>query len=213
MTDLVIIGAGGFGREIYGHITIVNERVAPTWNFIGFIDDTSTRTKEGEEILGTLDDYLKMDKKIQYFIAIANMEVRERIATRCMAAGYTAATIIGSEVTIAPGCEIGEGVYIGHRCWLKRNVTVEPFCVIQGGGVFERGTRIGAYTSIMTAACTGENVKIGKYNYFGLRCNVADGISTTENCTFGACATVTQDTTVPGVYAGVPAVLKKPLVK
>ena len=213
MTDLIIIGAGGFGRETQNFINRINMKEGPTWNFRGFIDDSATATKEGEIILGGLEDYFKMDKSIQYFIAIASMEVREKIAKRCKEAGYTAATLIGYDCVLAPGCEIGEGTYIGAGTTVKRKAKIGPFCVLQSGGVVGRGTEIGAFTSVMTTPCFGEHVKIGKYNYFGLRCNVADGVTTTDYCTFGASATVTQDATVPGTYAGVPAVLKKPLVK
>lgn len=213
MTDLVIIGAGGFGREMLEHVKGINQEIAPTWNFLGFVDDGATATKEGDKMLGGLEDFLKMDRKIQYFIAIANMEVREKMANRCREAGFTAATIVEPKVVTAPGCEIGEGCYIGRNSVLKRNVKIGPFCVIQGGGVLCRGAEVGAYTSVMTNPYFGEDVRIGKYNYFGLRCNVADGITTADHCTFGACATVMEDIAVPGTYAGVPAVLKKPLQK
>ena len=213
MTDLVIIGAGGFGREMFEHINMINTQVEPTWNFIGYIDDSSEETKEGVKILGGLETFLKMDTSIQYFIAIANMAVREKIANRCKQAGFTAATIIDAEVMIAPGCEIGEGTYLGHRTVLRRNVKIGEHCVIQGGGVICRDTEVGAYTSVMTNPCFGSNVKIGKYNYFGLRCNVADDVATTDDCTFGACASVNEDALIPGMYVGVPAILKKPLVK
>lgn len=213
MQDLVIIGAGGFGREMVEHINMINREVGPTWNFIGYVDDSSVETKEGVKILGGLEDFLKMDRKIQYFIAIANMEVREKIADRCKEAGFTAATIIHAGTLVAPGCEIGEGAFVGRGNVLRRNVKIGEHCIVQGGGVFCRNTQIGAYTSIMTASCVGSDVKIGKYNYFGLRCNVADGVTTADNCTFGACASVNEDAPVPGMYVGVPAVLKKPLIK
>ena len=213
MTDLVIIGAGGYGREMLDHVRCINEEVAPTWNFLGFVDDGAASTKEGNIMLGGLEDFLKMDRSVQYYIAIANMQVREKIANRCREAGFTAATIVDPFVIIGPGCEIGEGCYLGRNSVLKRNVKLGAFCIIQGGGVIGRGTEVGAYTSVMTNPCFGEDAKIGKYNYFGLRCNVADGVTTADLCTFGACATVTEDTTVPGTYAGVPAVLKKPLQK
>lgn len=213
MTDLVIIGAGGFGREMYEHINRINKEVTPTWNFLGFIDDSASATKEGHQMLGGVEDFLKMDRNIQYFIAIANMEARGKIANRCKEAGFKAATVIGAEVIIDPGCEIGEGTYLGHGNVLKRNVKIGEHCIIQGGGVLCRGAEIGAYTSVMTNPCFGSNAKIGKYNYFGLRCNVADDVTITDNCTFGACASVNEDATVPGLYVGAPAKLKKPLNK
>ncbi|MBC7348009.1 MAG: transferase, partial [Clostridia bacterium] len=37
MRDLVIIGAGGFGREVAWLVEEIN-RAAPTWRLLGFID-------------------------------------------------------------------------------------------------------------------------------------------------------------------------------
>ena len=213
MTDVVIIGAGGFGREMYPRFARINEDIGPTWNLLGFIDETATSTKEGYPVLGKLEDFLKMDRSVQYFIAVANMDARERIAKTCKEAGFTAATVIlGNLAKIDPGVEIGEGCYIGGGAF-KRNVKIGEHCIIQGGSVFCQGAEVGAFTSIMTSPVVGRNAKIGRKNYFGLRCNVADGVTTTDECTFGACATVLEDATVPGMYAGAPAVLKKPLVK
>lgn len=212
MTDLVIIGAGGFGREMLGHVTLINEEIGPTWNFLGFVDDGAQNTKEGDTMLGGLEDFLKMDRSIRYFIAIANMEVREKIAKRCREAGFVAASIIPPDVTIGAGSKIGEGCYIGRFSAIMRNAKIGDFCIIQTG-LIGRGAEVGDYTSVMTGPSFGDNAKIGKYNYFGLRCNVADGVTTADFCTFGACATIMEDVTIPGTYAGVPAVLKKPLQK
>lgn len=38
MKDIVIIGAGGFGREVAWLIEDIN-RIKQTWNIIGFVDD------------------------------------------------------------------------------------------------------------------------------------------------------------------------------
>ena len=38
MKDIVIYGAGGFGREIACLLNLINEKT-PEWNIIGFLDD------------------------------------------------------------------------------------------------------------------------------------------------------------------------------
>lgn len=213
MTDLVIIGTTPLAREVARGVGRINEERGATFNLLGFTDEEKTGELMGYPILGKLEDFLKMDRKVQFFVADMDGYVRERIAKTCKEAGFTAATVIlGSLAKIDPGVEIGEGCYIGGGAY-KRNVKIGEHCIIQGGGVFGRGAEVGAFTSIMTSPVVGRNAKIGRKNYFGLRCNVADGVSTTDECTFGACATVLEDAKVPGMYAGAPAVLKKPLNK
>lgn len=45
MKDIVIIGAGGFGREVVELIDDINLR-NPTWNIIGFVDDNPKMQKK-----------------------------------------------------------------------------------------------------------------------------------------------------------------------
>lgn len=40
MKDIVIIGAGGFGREVAWLIDDINKN-EPTWNLLGYVDDNS----------------------------------------------------------------------------------------------------------------------------------------------------------------------------
>lgn len=43
--DLIIVGAGGHGREVLEWILDINE-VKPTWNVLGFIDDDEKKLDE-----------------------------------------------------------------------------------------------------------------------------------------------------------------------
>ena len=213
MKDLVIIGAGGFGRET---LTILKElnKEKPQWNVLGLVDDNVKQTVEGYQVLGDLEWFLNLDPKPYFFVAIADSHTRERIANRCKAAGFQAATLIcgGPLQVIAESAEIGEGCYIGRNCGIMANVKIEPFAVIQAKSVLGHDTRVGAYTSMMAEGyVSGSN--IGKHCYFGLRCTVVNYVNIADECTFGACSCIVKDATVPGTYVGVPAKLIKPLQK
>lgn len=39
MKDLIIIGAGGFGREVAWLVEEINNK-QPKWNIVGFVDDS-----------------------------------------------------------------------------------------------------------------------------------------------------------------------------
>ena len=212
MKDLVIIGAGGFGREMVTQVQRIND-VKPTWNVLGLVDETVTETVEGYKILGNLEAFLSMDPKPYYFIAIADSNVRQKIADRCKAAGFPAATVICGEVFIAPSAEIGEGCFIGRKCGFMNNVKIGPFCIIQDRSSFGHDTTVGAFTSMMSSVMIGGETHIGAHCYFGMRSTMINRINTADHCTFGACACVVKDALVPGTYVGVPAKLVKPAQK
>ena len=216
MKDLVIIGAGGFGREIVDRIRLIKEKTGVAeWNVVGLIDENPDikETVEGYKVLGNLDYYLNMENKPYFFVGIANSHVRERIATRCKAAGCKAATIIYPNVELGANTEIGEGCLICGNVILRNEVKIGPFCVVQSNGIFGHDTKVGAYTSFMTDALVGGETNIGSHCYFGLRATVINRINITDECTVGACACVVKDAEVPGTYVGVPAKLVKPLQK
>lgn len=215
MKDLVIIGAGGFGRELVDHLQSLEEYGRKEWNLIGYVDENVTGEVRGYKVLGNLETFLKMEEKPYFFIAIANSKIREKIAIRCKEAGFPAATILcyGYNHLYSTRAEIGEGCYIGRDCRLMDNVKIGPFCIIQGRSIFGHDTTVGAFTSVMTDMNSGGETHIGEHCYFGLRSTVINQINITDNCTFGACVCVVKDAEVPGTYVGVPAKLIKPLQK
>ena len=211
MKDLVIIGAGGFGREVAEYVRVINEET-PTWNFLGFIDDDKAETPEGYKILGNLDYLLGLKEKPYFAIAIANSVAREKIANRCLEAQMQAATIIHPTTLIGPNCEIGEGCIICRNCHLTTNVKIGKFNIINGRCSIGHDAVMGDYCSMMTSALIGGETNIGNHNYFGLRCTMINLIDTCDHCTFGACACIVKDTTEPGTYVGVPAKKIKPWI-
>src|SRR5699024_1378644 len=79
MKDIVIIGAGGFGREVAWIIEDINKK-SLQWNILGFVDDNETVQGKyfGDySIIGKLD-YL-FDKELNVVIAIAKPTIRRLI--------------------------------------------------------------------------------------------------------------------------------------
>jgi len=212
MKDLVIIGAGGFGRETLALVEEIND-AKPTWNFVGFIADSSDGTiPEGYEVIGNVEYLKSMNPKPYAVIAIASAAVRERIANECGAAGVPFATLIHPNVSFKGSlCTVGEGSILCDRVCLAVNAHVGKHCIMNMGSGLGHDTVLGDYVSMMSETITGGDTVIGKGSYFGLRCTIINQINITENCTFGAGAVVVKDATVPGTYVGVPAKLIKPL--
>ena len=71
LKSLVIIGAGGLGREVAWLVADIN-RQRQEWDFVGFIDDSvQGRTPEGYPVLGTLDYFLELSSPSWAVVAIA----------------------------------------------------------------------------------------------------------------------------------------------
>jgi len=212
MKDLVIIGAGGYGREMVYFVQQINE-VKPTWNLLGLIDDSVTETPEGYPVLGNLEYLLAREDRPHFIISIANSTVRERIATRCKEAGFPAATLIHPTVMRHPGVSVGEGTFIATFGLLGTNAKIGSFCILDSDTRIGHDVEIGDFCSLMPHALIGGESSIGRHNYCGQRTTMLNRIKTTDYCTFGSCSCVIKDATEPGTYVGVPAKLVKPLKK
>ena len=72
MKDIVIIGAGGFGREVAWLIEDIN-KVKSEWNLIGFVDDNPEiygKKINGYDVVGNVDWLL--DKNLNVVSAIGD---------------------------------------------------------------------------------------------------------------------------------------------
>ena len=205
MKNIVIIGAGGFGREVAALIQDIN-LVESKWNFLGFIDEAvQGETVEGYPVLGNMDDLAKMDPKPCAAIAIADSAARERLVNVCKEMGIALPSLIHPTVVIGPKVVIGEGCIIGRNAAFTTNVQVGNYCILNIYCTFGHDTRVEDYVSMMSHTAIAGDVVIGRGCYFGLHCTVINLVTITAGCTFGAGCVVARNIDEPGTYVGVPA--------
>ncbi len=122
---------------------------------------------------------------------------------------------IGSGAFIGPFVEIQKGVTIGARTRVQSHsfvcelVTIGEDCVVAHGvmfvnDTFATGGPARGDVSLWRSTCVGNHVSIGS-NATILPVSICDHV------VIGAGAVVTRDITRPGVYAGNPARLLRPL--
>ncbi len=75
MRNLIIIGAGGHGKVCLDIALKMNQ-----WQEIYFLDDNSSSdTCLGHEIIGTSQDIEKYKDNSDFFVAIGDNKIRERV--------------------------------------------------------------------------------------------------------------------------------------
>ena len=185
MKNLVIAGAGEFGRELYWTI---KDSIGYNNNFIikGYIDDgdPSTFTKLQAPLLGTISSYSIEDNDV-FTCAIANPQVRELVVNKLIDKGAKFINIIHKTAIIHGSVKYGEGLIlcpftslgdsseigkyvvvngysaIGHDCIIGDNTCIMAHCDITGH------TRMGHRVFIGGGVGTVPKVKIGDDAYVG----------------------------------------------
>ncbi len=110
--------------------------------------------------------------------------------------------IIGNDVRVGPM------TFIERACFdstvIKDGVRIDALCGIGNNVVFGKNTVLASGVGIGGSAVIGENCWIGANSY------IRNGIKICPNVVIGCVSAVVKDITEPGIYAGTPAVFKKP---
>lgn len=186
MKDIVIIGAGGVGRETAWIIEQINMR-KPTWNIIGFVDDNEeiwNSEINGYKVIGNLSCLNDLENKPYVIIAIANYEVKKIIVSK-LEDKFEFPTIVHPDVYLNRTIEIGHGsiVYpgvimtinisignhvivspkcgIGHDSVIRDYVSLLWNVNISGFDVIEEGVLVGSGATIIQGKNVGKGAIIG----------------------------------------------------
>lgn len=185
MTDIIIVGAGGCGREVANWIEDIN-RGAATWNILGFLDDNADVLNgfpSKYQIIGTIKHH-EPKKNVKYAMGIANPVVKKIVGPALVKKGAQFAAIIHPSThiyseyemgiglvtypnsKIATGCKIGDFVtlqstILGHDSQLEDYVTVSSSCGITGGTKLREGCFIGDHACIAVGLEIGANAYVG----------------------------------------------------
>lgn len=184
--DIIIVGAGGCGREVANWIEDIN-KIEETWNILGFIDD-NPHSLDGFPcrygIIGGIKDH-RPAEEVWYAMGIANPAVKKIVGNALLQKKAKFASIIHPSTRvyseyepgiglvtypsskIATGCRIGDFVtlqstILGHDSSLEDYVTVSSSCGITGGVRLREGCFIGDH------ACIAVGLEVGKNAYVGI---------------------------------------------
>lgn len=109
MKDLIIVCAGGFGREVYYLAKEIGK-----WNIKGFIDD-NLKALDGVNmalpILGTIKDWVPSENEV-FALGVSNPKTKEVIVNIMTAKGAKFETLIAPHSRIIETATIGEGSII-----------------------------------------------------------------------------------------------------
>ena len=184
MKKIVLIGAGGFGREVAQMIEGINRR-EKRYELLGFLDDgkhfSSESNINGYPWLGDSNWILDHKDEIVCNCTIGDASTKANIQRRLTERGVQFETIKATTAGVASHTEIGPG------CVLYWDVGVSVNCKIGAGVLLNDGVKIGHdtiigdYTSVMpgtgiSGGCiVGEEVNIGGHVFIVPGKKVGDG--------------------------------------
>ena len=204
-TPLVIVGAGGHGRETLDVVEACNA-VSPTYDFVGFcaLDaDIDLVERRGAIVLGDVDVLRDLDAS--YVIGIGTSETRRDIEARIAGFGREAVTLahpaasLGSDIRLAPGVILAAGARV------TTNVTLGRHTHLNVNAVVSHDCEIGDYVTLSPGVLVNGTVTLGDGVFLGTGAVVLPGRSIGPWAKIGAGAVVTEDVSAGQTVVGVPA--------
>jgi len=205
--DLVIFGAGGFGRELHQIVEDLNEN-EKVWNFLGFLDgDIGIMGKEvhGFPILGDLE-WLKKHPQTYVVVSIGNSGIRKKIVQRISEIAHARfASLIHPTAWLGNRVEIGMGTVLLAGALVSTDIKVGNHTILNRNGTIGHDVVIEDFVTISPSANITGSTHIGQGCELGAACTVVNGVSIGRWSIVGAGAVVTKDL-LPNVTAvGIPA--------
>ncbi|HZE73110.1 MAG TPA: acetyltransferase [Pyrinomonadaceae bacterium] len=208
MKRIVIIGAGGHGREVSDIL-----RAQTATEIVGFIDDC--KEIHGNEVDGlpVLGDWSWFDSvrpaEFAVVCAVGSPQLCRRLIQRAKSLGLGFASAISQLAYVSPLARLGEGITVFPFAVINPGAVVESFSILNLACTVSHDTKIGRYSNVNPGAHLAGNVTLGEGCYVGMGANVIQGRSIGEWSIVGAGAVVTANLPANVTAVGVPAKIVK----
>jgi len=208
MKKIVILGAGGFAREVAWLIEEINIK-NKEWNLLGFIQEGNKYVDSvlnNNKILGDFE-WIKKNKhdNLFYICAVGDPKIRIRFSEAAEKMNVKPATLIHPNAKMSNYNIIGEGTIICAGAILTTNVTIGKHVVISVNSVISHDSIINDFSTILPSVTVSGNVTIGTGCYIGTTAAIINKINIGCNTIVGAGATVIKDLPDNCTAVGTPA--------
>ena len=202
--DIVIVGAGGLGKEIAVLIGQINQ-VQKKWNLKGFFDDAVPAGSKvlSLPVLGNIDALNQSPQNV--VVAIGNPAVKASIIKRLTNPDFKFPILVHPSVNLGQEIAIGQGSIICAGSVLTVHINIGNHVLINLNTTIGHDVVIGDYSSVMPGAHLSGFVKVAQFAFIGTGTSILQHVHIKKGAIIGAGAVVTQDVQANVTVVGVPA--------
>ncbi|MDY3428152.1 NeuD/PglB/VioB family sugar acetyltransferase [Riemerella anatipestifer] len=209
MKKIAIIGAGGFGQEVFciwKDLLITQQQ---TFEFIGFFDDdTRVESNAYGKVLGKVEDLNNIDYSIEVAIAVGKPIHLSTISTLLNNNNISFPNIIHPTAVLydKENLVLGKGNIFAPNTMLSCNVTIGNFNIFNTRVTIGHDSKVGDFNVLSPNAQISGGVEIGNLNYLGFNCGVIQQKKIGNNNILGAGSILLRSIKSDSTYIGNPAI-------
>lgn len=212
MKDIVIIGAGGFGREVQWLIERINEEQNKktgenVWNVLGYIDDG---VKVGTEIndykvLGGVSYLEQRENPLAVTCAIGASQTRKKVIEKIRnKRNLYFPNLIDPSVQMSKRIGWGEGNIVCAGSILTVNIEIGDFCIINLDCTLGHDDILDSFVTVYPSVNISGGVEVGCCSELGTGTQIIQGKKIGMNTIIGAGSVVVTDITDGCTAVGIP---------
>jgi len=212
MKSVVIVGAGGFGREVLEIFKDANKQ-KKTWDILGFIDSNNElhgKRINNYPVLGGLN-WFENHQNVACVCAVGEPKTKKKVIDELHRMNVQFCNAIHPSVIMSEFVEFGEDVIIGAGTILTVNIKIGSHVIINLNCTIGHDSIIEDYCSIMPTVKINGNNHLHQGVYVGTGSTFIHQVTVGAWTTIGAGAVVVSDIPEHVLAIGLPAKVHKQL--
>ncbi|MBV4457365.1 acetyltransferase [Pseudomonas sp. COR58] len=201
-TEVIVIGAGGHAKVCIELLQAQGDTVACC---VGNPDSPDTCV--GIPVLKS-DDHLSALFNEGYrraFVAIGANAVRNKLAAKATALGFTLVNAVSPAATVSPSARLGAGVAVMAGAVINAEATIADLCIVNTGATIDHDCILGQAVHIAPQCALAGNVQVGDLSFIGVGSKIIPQIRIGESSMVGAGSVVISNVGSAVTVVGVPA--------
>jgi len=184
MKKLLIVGAGGFGREMHAW-ALQHPDHGRDWIFAGFLDDNPAALADFAAFapVRPLTGHRPAADEV-FLCGLGLPPQKEKLVAPLLAAGATVLT------------------FIHPRAWVGERVRLGVGVVLCPGAIVTADVELGDFVMVNLHATVGHDARIGAWSTLSAHCDVTGGVQVADRVFMGSRVSI-----IPGRKVGARAVL------
>lgn len=211
-TQVAIIGAGGFAREVLDVFDACN-LAGQDYEVLGYIVDAKYGTPgtivNAKPVLGGFDWLASHAKDVYVTCAIGAPELRRALVRRAAEVGARFVTVIHPTAILTSWVEIGEGVIITAGCIFTNQIRIGNHVHVNLDCTIGHDVVMGDFVTLAPGVHVSGNVRFSEGCYVGTGANLIEKISVGEWSMIGAGSAIVREVPANTTVVGMPGKVLK----